>query len=87
MDGRTLDAPLVYTVEEAAKQLKISRATMYVLLDKGELVGFHPGGSRRRLIARSELERYASSQTRIAWSRLHRDPAIPHPDLLPLKRA
>ncbi len=80
-----IDTPLVYTVEEAAKLLKICRATMYVLLDKGLIVGFRPmGETRRRFIARTELERYVQAQT----TKAHADKAREvRPELVPVKSA
>jgi excisionase family DNA binding protein len=53
-----LDA-LLLTPEEAAEQLRIGRAKVYVLIRSGELPSIKIGGSRR--ITRAALEAYVAS--------------------------
>ncbi|MDP9470790.1 MAG: helix-turn-helix domain-containing protein [Chloroflexota bacterium] len=53
---------LIFTVDQVAAELGISRSTVYVLLNRGELVGWCPGETKRRLITRWELERYLRAQ-------------------------
>jgi excisionase family DNA binding protein len=49
-----------YSTDEAAQSLGVSRPTIYKLLAEGQLASFTIG--RRRLIARSELERLVSGE-------------------------
>ncbi len=53
---------LIFTVDQVAVELGISRSTVYVLLNRGELIGWCPGETKRRLITRWELERYLHAQ-------------------------
>jgi excisionase family DNA binding protein len=50
-------------VEEAAERLGVCRATLFTLIAEGRLRTFKVG--RRRLIAVTELERFAERQTAI----------------------
>lgn len=54
--------PLAHRVDEAAKRLKISRATLYKYISAGDLATFKIGG--RTLIAEDELQRYVAKQIR-----------------------
>ena len=47
------------TTVEVAKTLKVSRATVYKLMQRGELKSVHLGS--RRLIRRSDLESFIES--------------------------
>ncbi|WP_079631878.1 helix-turn-helix domain-containing protein [Mycobacteroides abscessus] len=49
------DSPKLYRVEEAAKQLSISRAHLYALIRSGEVSAVKLGRSRR--IPKAEVER------------------------------
>ena len=49
-----------FRVEEAAQYLGIGRASLYRLLDSGDLQSFHIG--RRRLVLKSELYRFIQVQ-------------------------
>jgi len=51
--------PLLLTVNEACAMLRISRPTMYQLLNSGRVGSIQIGRARR--IPRSELERLAAS--------------------------
>lgn len=51
----------VFTIEEAADYLGISRGSVYRLLDTGKLGSAHVGS--RRLIAKGELERFLTEET------------------------
>jgi excisionase family DNA binding protein len=53
--------PLLLDVKSAATELGISRAQMYRLLNDGSVASGHIG--RRRLVARSEIERFAEEVT------------------------
>ena len=46
----------MYTIIEIAKILKISRSSVYKLLDSGALGSVHIGGSRR--ITQAQLDRF-----------------------------
>lgn len=59
MQASTGEAPLLYTAEQTAQQLGISRATVYDLLRRGELASVRIRNSRR--IPRSALEDYIAS--------------------------
>jgi excisionase family DNA binding protein len=48
------------SIDEAVVYLGIRRATLYRLLDSGEIKSFHIG--RRRLIVRSELDRFIAQR-------------------------
>ena len=48
------------SVDEAFTYLGIRRASLYRLMDSGAVLSFHIG--RRRLILRSELDRYIQAQ-------------------------
>jgi excisionase family DNA binding protein len=39
--------PLLLTVDEAAKELRVGRTKMFALLDRGEVESIKVGGSRR----------------------------------------
>lgn len=54
--------PLVYTPEEAATALKVSRTKIYALLRTGAIRSFKIGGSRR--IARTAIESYVADLDR-----------------------
>lgn len=56
--------PLVHQVNEAAKRLKISRATFYKLVSAGDISPIKVGG--RTLVAEEELQRYVSKQVQRA---------------------
>ncbi len=49
------EPPVVFTVEEFARRLKVSRTTMYTLLNAGDVRSITVGRSRR--IPASELGR------------------------------
>lgn len=44
-------------ITTAARMLQVSRTTLYVLMDRGELPSRHVG--RRRLVSRTAVEAYA----------------------------
>jgi len=48
--------PLLLTVEEAAKELRLGRARMYELLSSGEVTSVKIGASRR--VPREAVETY-----------------------------
>ena len=48
------------SLEEAYGYLGVARATLYRLLDSGSLKSFHIG--RRRLVLKSELDRFIAQQ-------------------------
>ena len=53
----TIDTPkLLYSIPEAAALLSLSRAHIYRLLERGDLVSVRSGRSRR--VSRSALEAY-----------------------------
>jgi excisionase family DNA binding protein len=56
--------PLVYTVIEAAKQLRISRALLYQLLKSGVVRSFWIGRCRR--IRAEDLQEYLARQVNTA---------------------
>jgi len=58
----------VFTVNEAAAYLKISRAFLYKLVRQGDLQTFRLG--KRTLIVGAELNRFVQSARNAAWGRL-----------------
>ncbi|MDA0988811.1 MAG: helix-turn-helix domain-containing protein [Chloroflexi bacterium] len=50
-----------FSIREATVYLGINRATLYRLMNSGALESFHVG--RRRLLARSALDRFIQQQT------------------------
>jgi excisionase family DNA binding protein len=54
--AETSSQPLLVTVEEAARLLRIGRTTMFELIGNGEIKSIRLG--RRRLIARKSLESF-----------------------------
>lgn len=52
--------PMVFTVEEAASQLRIGRSTMYELIATGEVGSITIGASRR--IPAEDLRAYVASR-------------------------
>jgi excisionase family DNA binding protein len=63
-DGDTghVDQPILYTIEEAARLLRVSRTTLYELMWNDELVPFRIG--RRIRFTRAELERFVADTSR-----------------------
>lgn len=63
-DGeRDAGAPLLLTVDEASRALRMSRSRLYELLQRGEIPGVvHIGRSVR--ISRTELEHWVCRQVR-----------------------
>ncbi len=60
---RDAGAPLLLTVDEAARALRMSRSRVYELMQRGEIPGVvHIGRSVR--ISRAELEAWVSQQVR-----------------------
>jgi excisionase family DNA binding protein len=59
---------LLFTIDETAEVLCISRATVYRLLKSGELVGVRVGRLRR--VTRQALDRYTSELERNARQEL-----------------
>jgi excisionase family DNA binding protein len=61
---------LLFTVEEVAEALGLSRSTIYRLLRRGELVATHIGSATR--IPESSVRRFVDERTRTArldgWS-------------------
>jgi excisionase family DNA binding protein len=62
------DDALAMSVSKAARKIDVSRSTLYVLFNKGELAWVQIG--RRRLVLISELERF------LAAHRVERDSAF-----------
>lgn len=58
------DAPVVYTVDEAAAKLRVSRSTVYKMLADGELTPTRV--SRRVLIPGSEVERLLAPAEKVS---------------------
>jgi len=56
MDTRPND---FYTIDDIAERLRISKTTVFRLLDRGELPGYKIGGQWR--IAPEQLEKYLDS--------------------------
>lgn len=54
--------PILYTIEEAARLLRLSRTTLYELMWNDELVPFRVG--RRIRFTRAELERFVAEASR-----------------------
>jgi excisionase family DNA binding protein len=52
----------IMTVAEVMKMLRVSRSTIYKLLNSGQLKSFSPGGTRCRRIRRADLESYIESE-------------------------
>ena len=60
-EGRAVLLPLAVTVEEGARMIGISRATMYKYVMRGDIESFTIGRSRR--IAISVLERFVKGSS------------------------
>ena len=58
VDMAFCDSPLLLTVEEAARLLRIGRTTTYELVMRGRLQSVKVG--RRRLVVREGLNRYVT---------------------------
>ena len=58
VDSTFNDSPLLLTVEEAARLLRIGRTTTYELVMRGRLQSVKVG--RRRLVVREGLNRYVT---------------------------
>lgn len=58
--------PLAYTVEQAAKQINVSKSQMWVLIRDQELISYKVG--KRRYISRTELESFVKDHERRAVS-------------------
>ena len=61
--------PLVYTIPQAAKELKVSRSTIYRLIGEGQLESISVRSRRR--VRRSALVHYLD-----ALQRQHRESAV-----------
>lgn len=56
-DGRQGQPDVWLTVDEAAEYLRVSRRTIYQLMDQGELAyGLMPGRARGRRVRRRDLD-------------------------------
>ncbi|MEU7807892.1 excisionase family DNA-binding protein [Micromonospora chalcea] len=59
-----MSQPLLYTVEEAAKELRIGRTQMFALLGSGRVRSVKIGRSRR--IPRAALDAYVAELANVA---------------------
>lgn len=58
--GQVIPAPLLLRVEEAARMLSLSRTTIYLLMESGELPSIKCGSARR--IPRTALDEWIARQ-------------------------
>jgi excisionase family DNA binding protein len=61
-ETRPQPEPLLVRVEEAARLLSLSRSTIYLLMDSGELPSVKHGSARR--IPLAALKQWVAQQTR-----------------------
>ena len=61
---------ILYSIEDAARKLSISRSTLYTRIQTGEVATVRIGN--RRLISRKSLERYEDRLTRISHGEMLR---------------
>lgn len=59
---------LAYTVEEAAKQINVSKSQLWVLIRDRELVSYKVG--KRRYVSRTELESFVKDHEQAAVKKL-----------------